>query len=124
MPTIWDEFKRFSMVEFIPSDHIRRSSDKLRKLFQKTDVARYLAEFHNILLTILSITDEEMFDGFITGIKYEVGPDVLKIAVSKFEETSIISIQIDSAIRATVKVFPVSSSSSIPMANNGGPVPM
>lgn len=53
VPTTCFAFKDALVKEFIPDDHIRRSRDKLRKRSQSTLVSRYLADFRNLLLTIL-----------------------------------------------------------------------
>lgn len=121
VPTSWNKFKEFLILEFIPADHTPRARDKLRKLKQTTSVEHYLAEFRNIVLMIGDISEGEKIDRFVEGLKYNVKIEVMKSSVNSFEESARIALNIDSAIwrarRSTSGFHPHTP-------NVGGPTPM
>ena len=81
VPMTWEDFKKKVGAEFIPSDHVRRARDKLRRLKHTSSISKYLAEFRNIILTIPDVTDDEKLDRFCSGLKYEIRVEVLKSGV-------------------------------------------
>lgn len=97
-PTTWDTFKAAVVSEFVPEDHVRRARDKLRKMRQTTSVSKYLSDFRNVVLTIPGITDGEKWDKFCAGLKYEVRLEVMKSAVTDFDEAAKVALRVDSAI--------------------------
>lgn len=70
--TTWSDFRKKVVTEFVPSGHIRRSRDKLRRLKHTTSVSKYLAEFRNLILTIPNMSDEERQDRVYSGLKYDI----------------------------------------------------
>lgn len=88
LPTTWLDFKQEVTQELIPDDHIRRAREKLLTLKQSSSVARYLSESRNISLTIPGMTDGEKWGQFCSGLKCEVRLEVLKSAVTQFEEAA------------------------------------
>lgn len=61
-------------------------------------VAKYLAEFRNIVLTINGMNDEEKADRFKQGLKYNVRVEVLKARVESFEDCAQVALNVDSAM--------------------------
>ena len=51
VPTTWTAFENAVTHEFVPSDSIQRSRDRMRRLSQRRGVSAYLSEFCNIALT-------------------------------------------------------------------------
>lgn len=51
-PQTWKNFKYAVVIELVPTDHVRRDHDKLRKLVRVATVMRYHSDFRNIYLTI------------------------------------------------------------------------
>jgi len=98
VPTTWVAFKEAVIREFVPEDHVRRARDKLRRLTQTTSVSKYLADFRNVVLTVPDITDSEKWDKFCAGLKYEVRLEVMKSAVTSFEDAARIALRVDSAL--------------------------
>lgn len=97
-PITWDGFKNALVAEFVPTDHIRRARDKLRRLKQTKSVSHYLSEFRNILLTMADVTAGEKFDKFVAGLKREIRIEVMKSTVANFEEAAQIALRVDGAL--------------------------
>lgn len=119
IPTSWDAFKAAVVSEFVSEDHVRRARDRLRRLKQVSSVSKYLSEFRNIVMTIPDILDGEKWDKFCTGLKYDVRLEVLKTAVTTFDDAAKIALRVDRAIW----------SAHVPKANEGAgsssdPTPM
>lgn len=79
-------------------------------------MSRYLAEFHNVTLTILDTTDTEKLDRFVKALKYEIRVEVLKAGISTIDEAAKVSLRIDStpygarrAVKETRKSYPMSN---------------
>lgn len=122
VPRNWTQFKDAIIQEFVPADHIRRSREKLRKLHQSTSVAKYLSDFRNIALTIPNMTDGEKWDKFCTGLKFDVKIEVMKSAVTEFEEAAKIALRVDGALWAAGEQVRINKSvSSMPTS---GATPM
>ena len=118
IPTTWAAFEALVVKEFVPSDSVQRSRDKLRRLYQKTSVAVYLSEFRNIVLTIPEINDGEKLDRFCQGLKPQIKIEVLKAGAKTLEEASRIALNVDSAI------FGSRSNSYYRYQREQSPVPM
>lgn len=97
-PTGWIEFKAAIVKEFVPEDHVRRARDTLRKLKQTGTAANYLSKIPNIGLTVPVITNNEKWDEFCSGLKYEVRLEVMTCAVSFFDEAAKVALRVDSAL--------------------------
>lgn len=97
-PSTWDEFRILVLNKFIPTDHIRRSRDKLRRLRQNASVSNYLAEFRNCILTINDMSEGELLDHFVLGLKSDVKLEVVKTPVAGFKDATKIKLRVDSAI--------------------------
>lgn len=94
----WADFKAAIIHGFVPADHERKARDHLRRVKQTKSVAKYLADFRNIILTINGMRDDEKIDHFIQRLKYNVRVEVLKAQSASFEECVRVSLKIDSAI--------------------------
>ena len=57
-----------------------------------------MSEFRNVLLTIPDVTEGEKWDRFCTGLKYELGIEVMKSNATSFEEATQIALRVDSAL--------------------------
>lgn len=101
------------MEELVPSDHIRRARDKLRRLKKTSSVSKYIGEFRNCILTIDDMSDGEKFDRFVQGLKQDVKLEVLKTQAICFEDATKIALRVDSALWSS------SSSSRAPFVHNG-----
>lgn len=77
-PSTWKYFRILVLNAFVPTHHIRRACHKLRRLRQTHSVSKYLAEFRNCILTISHMTDGELLDRFVQGLKPDVKVEVLK----------------------------------------------
>lgn len=97
-PSTWEDFRTLVLNAFVPTDHIRRARDKLRGLRQTHSVSKYLAEFRNCILTISDISEGELLDRYVQGLKPDVKLEVLKTQVSGFEEATKVSLRVDSAL--------------------------
>ena len=69
VPATWTEFEAAFVQEFVPYNSTQRARDKLRRLMQRTSVSKYLSEFRNVTLAIPGITEGEMVDRFVQGLK-------------------------------------------------------
>lgn len=72
VPTTWEQLKKKLRSEFFLNDTVRRPRDRLQKLRQTSSVSKYLCEFHNFILEIPGMNDEERWDRFCAGRKYEL----------------------------------------------------
>lgn len=86
------------MTEFILGNHIRMSTNKLRKLRQTSSVLKYLAEFCNIVQTNLDIADGEKWDELFSCLKHDLRIELLRSLVLTFEEAAKLSLRVDSAV--------------------------
>lgn len=100
VPTTWDKFKTLVMREFIPSDHIRKTRRKLRRLKRTDSISKFLAEFQNCNLTITDMLEEENSDQFASGLKGDVRINGLKTEGSILEEDARIALRIYVAIHS------------------------
>lgn len=100
-PSSWNAFKEALRTEFIPSDHVRRARDRLRRLRQTHSVSKYLSLFRNVALTITDMNAGEKLDKFVDGLKQEIRIEVMKSSVSTFEEAAQVALRVDSAIYAS-----------------------
>ena len=98
VPEKWDAFETLVIQEFVPFDSVRRSRDKLRRLFQKTSVTSYLTEFRNVVLTIPDISEGEKLDRFCQGLKPQIRVEVMKAGVQSVNDAARIALNVDSAI--------------------------
>ena len=98
VPSTWEEFENAMIQEFVPFDGVKRSRDKLRRLVQRTSVSSYLSEFHNIVLTIPGMNEEEKVDRFCQGLKPRVRLEVMKAGARKMNDASRIALNVDSAL--------------------------
>lgn len=117
-PSTWEEFRIMVLNEFVPSDHVRRARDKLRRLRQTASVSKYLSEFRNCILTISDISEGELLDRFIQGLKSEVKIEVLKTQAANFEDATKVALRVDSALWSSShsrSSFATSSSTHDPM---------
>lgn len=112
-------FKAALVREFVPSDHVRRARDKLRKLKQVKSVASYLEDFRNIMLTIPGVPDDEKF---VSGLKKDVCIEVLKSTATVFDQAAQIALRVDGAIWSNYNAErPVRANVG---SSNSTPVPM
>ncbi|KAA8496806.1 Transposon Ty3-I Gag-Pol polyprotein [Porphyridium purpureum] len=125
IPTTWNDFAALVSARFTPQDSIRRARDKLTRLSQKGPAHAYVAAFQNAALVIPDLSDAEMMDRFVRGLKPEVRLEVYKRGVSTFAEAAQVAVVVDDAIHATRGVR--DSSVRAPFfgrAAQEGPVPM
>lgn len=97
-PSSWKNFRALVLNKFVPADHIRRACDRLRRLRQTASVSKYIAEFCNFILTINDMSEGELLDRFVQGLKQEIKLEVLKTQVSHFEDAAKIALRVDSAL--------------------------
>ncbi|KAA8495820.1 Transposon Ty3-I Gag-Pol polyprotein [Porphyridium purpureum] len=125
VPTTWNDFAALVSARFTPLDSIRRARDKLTHLSQKGPAHAYVAAFQDAALVIPDLSDAEMMDRFVRGLKPEVRLEVYKRGVSTFAEAAQVAVVVDDAIHATRGVR--DSSVRTPFfgrAAQEGPVPM
>ncbi|KAA8499909.1 Transposon Ty3-I Gag-Pol polyprotein [Porphyridium purpureum] len=125
IPTTWNDFAALVSARFTPQDSIRRARDKLTRLSQKGPAHAYVAAFQDAALVIPDLSDAEMMDRFVRGLKPEVRLEVYKRGVSTFAEAAQVAVVVDDAIHATRGVR--DSSVRTPFfgrAAQEGPVPM
>ena len=97
VPPTWEAFELCVENEFVPKDSIVRARDRLYKLKQRTSVAIYLAEFRNIVIDILGISDSEKIARFTEGLKPHIFLEVRKASPHIFEEAAKIALYVDGA---------------------------
>lgn len=101
IPTTWSDFAALVSARFTPQDSIRRARDKLTRLSQKGPAHAYVAAFQDAALVIPDLSDAEMTDRFVRGLKPDVRLEVYKRGVSTFAEAAQVAVTIDDAIHAT-----------------------
>ncbi len=87
----WEEFEGAIQNEFILFDGMQRSRDKLRGLFQRTSVSKYLSEFKNIVLMNPEVNQGEQLDCFCQGLKPHTRLEVLMYGARTIDESAMIA---------------------------------
>lgn len=85
--------------EFISEDHIRRARYRPRRIKQVASVSKYIADFHNIVLTIRDLMGEEAFDRFTDRLKDDSRWEDMKLQAGSFEDATWMALRIDGSIR-------------------------
>ena len=124
----WDKFKKEIEAHFRPVDSKKLARDKIANLRQRASVRNYTYEFRRLLLEIGNMSEEEMLDRFIRGLKFNVrkevelrDPTTLTDAVSIAERYDSISFGLHAQ---QVSLPPWRSQSSSPFTRSSGPEPM
>lgn len=80
------------------SDHAKRARNKLRKLWQKDFVFRYLSIFRNLILTIFGMSDDQKIAPSVDDSRQHIRAEVLKAQLKNFGESSGVALNIDSSV--------------------------
>ena len=75
-PTEWDEFSQMLQKQFKPINSVKAARDKLATLQQTGSVKGYNIVFLSTLLEILDISNGEILDRYIRGLKDQTRKDV------------------------------------------------
>lgn len=82
----WDAFSGALRNLFKPLNNVRRARDRLSTLRQTSSVQQFVKLFRSICLEIPDITDAEMMDRFIRGLKPRVRELVVTVEVASLDE--------------------------------------
>jgi hypothetical protein len=93
----WADFASQLKEAFKPFNASRLVRDRLARAYQRTSVQEFVNELRNIRLHLPSLTDEELFDRFIRGLKYPIRKELVTREAATFEEAARIAERLDAA---------------------------
>ncbi|KAL1914177.1 uncharacterized protein VTP21DRAFT_10257 [Calcarisporiella thermophila] len=76
LPTEWDTFKNEVIIMFQPINSVKHARDKLADLRQRRSVQEYAVTFRSLAMQIPGITEEELIDKFIRGLKVQTRKEI------------------------------------------------
>ncbi len=125
IPSTKNDFELALIWGFVLYDNGLQSTDKLRRLVQKTSVRAYLAEFRNIVLSILIISGGDLIDRFCQGLKPKVRLEVMRAGVQTMSDASRIALNVDASLFGTFmfqnqRHFGMNTSTKMEIANLEG----
>lgn len=85
-PSTWEEFKEALIKNFEDANPVEQARDRLATLQQRTSVRQYAMMMRNTSMDIPGITNEELKDRFLRGLKQKVREEVRIRAPATFEE--------------------------------------
>lgn len=100
-PTSWNEYKAFIISAYQSVNPSEAARDQLRSLRQSATVQAYLTAFRAVTLAIPGITDDEMKDRFIHGLKPKIMDQVKLKAPATFEDAAKIAARLDALHAST-----------------------
>ena len=121
-PTTWKDFQQTLLNTFRSINPVENARDMLARLRQTTSVRQYATAMRDAALTIASITDDELKDRFIRGLKSATQMEVRMRAPATFAEAVQLAERYDNLRYATMR----SSHQASPFRGGGsnGPAPM
>lgn len=117
-PTTWADFGTQLLRTFQPINPAENARDRLARLHQTGSVRAYGTLMRNAALEIPDITDAELKDRFIRGLKKETMKDVRMRAPSSFEQAVQLAERYDSMLYTNPR------NHAIPFGSGPGPAPM
>lgn len=72
----WETFRTGLLSSFQRPDHVRAARDELAALVQKRSVAEYVAKIRDLGLQIPDMTEAELMDRFMRGLKHNIRQEV------------------------------------------------
>ena len=116
----WQQYKNALIDAFRPVNATQVARDRLARARQRTSVAEFVNELRNLQLHIPNITDDELLDRFMRGLKYAIQKELVIRSPGSFEEAVTIAERLDAI------TFSLRRNEPAPNRNryNGGPVPM
>lgn len=93
----WADFASQLKEAFRPFNACRLARDRLAKAFQRTSVQEFVNELRNIRLHLPSLSDDELLDRFLRGLKYPIRKELAVRDPTSFEEAARIAERLDVA---------------------------
>jgi len=123
-PTTWNEFGRALLSTFQPINPAEAARDILARLRQTTSVRQYAAAMRDTALEIPGISDDELKDRFIRGLKSATQTEVRLRAPPTFDEAVKIAERYDAMRYRLTKPFAPPNPSFGQRGDSNGPSPM
>lgn len=82
----WEELKNQIKNGFVRTNYVHPAQNRLVSIRQRRSIADYLDQFRNFVVTISRRADGEKLQRFAEGLKGDVQTDVVKGAVSAFND--------------------------------------
>ena len=86
LPANWEEFKDTMQRTFSPINHVKLARDRLSKLRQTYSVQDYVWRFQSLCLEIPDISEGEILDRFVRGLKGQIRKEVELRGLTNFQE--------------------------------------
>ncbi|KAA8493470.1 hypothetical protein FVE85_4607 [Porphyridium purpureum] len=124
-PDTWDVFQREVELQFAPPNAVRQARDELAALTQTGEVSEYCDRFNHIVLRVPGITQDEMPDRFVRGLKRAHRIEVLKACVDNVSDAMRVALSVESALSIYPGVYVETRGRQVtPFGHGQGPVPM
>lgn len=94
-PKDWFEFAKALAEQFAPINPLKHARDKLAKLTQTGSVRNYISTFRGLCTEIGDVSDAEMRDKFMRGLKPSVQAQIELNPPAKFDELVAMADRID-----------------------------
>lgn len=122
-PTTWTEFCQALLATFQPINPAEAARDILARLRQTTSVRQYASLMRDTALEIPGISDDELKDRFIRGLKSAIQTEVRLRTPATFDDAVKIAERYDAVLYRLTK--PISTGTN-PFGHGGsnGPTPM
>ena len=99
----WNDFENVVSAAFSPINEAKQARDMLRKARQRTSVQAFVNELRTIRLFLPSLTDDELLDRFMAGLKPFIQKELALRDPTSFEQAVQMAERLDAVLFQTTK---------------------